>query len=123
MVWRTIRGMVHHKSPRGADALARLSTFEGIPAPYDKIKRQVVPAALRVMRLKSIREHTVLGDLANTVGWKHQALLVTLEERRKAESASYYEKKKADAALRNKAAEAAGSELAQVNEELATYGY
>jgi large subunit ribosomal protein L13Ae len=115
--------MVHHKSPRGADALARLSTFEGIPAPYDKIKRQVVPAALRVMRLKSIREHTVLGDLANTVGWKHQALLVTLEERRKAESASYYEKKKADAALRNKAAEAAGSELAQVNEELATYGY
>ena len=30
----------------------RLSTFEGIPAPYDKQKRVVVPAALRVMRLK-----------------------------------------------------------------------
>merc|ERR1712170_284059 len=76
-------GMVHQKTARGQDALARLSTFEGIPHPYDKKKRVVVPAALRVLRLKSIREHTVLGDLASSVGWKHQELVKTLEDKRR----------------------------------------
>ena len=72
IVWRTIRGMVPHKTPRGAAALARLKVrgargrsarggararaqvFEGIPTPYDKMKRKVVPAALRVTRLKCV---------------------------------------------------------------------
>lgn len=123
MVWRTIRGMIHQKSARGQAALGRLSTFEGIPHPYDKKKRQVVPAALRIMRLKSIREFTVLGDLASSVGWKHQDLLVKLEDKRKAEAAAYYEKKQAAAELRAKAVEAAASELSKVNEVLAANGY
>merc|ERR550539_1675838 len=123
MVWRTIRGMVHQKTARGQDAIGRLSTFEGIPAPYDKMKRVVVPAALRVLRLKSIRRHTVLGDLADNVGWKHKDLLKTLEEKRKVEAAAYYEKKKEDAALRAKAEEAAAGELAEVNKVLAESGY
>ena len=123
MVWRTIRGMVNHKSARGADALARLSTFEGIPSPYDKVKRVVVPAALRIMRLKSIRKHTVLGDLADTVGWKHKDLLKTLEAKRVVEAAAFYEKKKAGAALQRKAEAAAASELTKVNEVLAASGY
>lgn len=122
MVWRTIRGMIHQKSARGQAALGRLSTFEGIPHPYDKKKRQVVPAALRVMRLKTIREHTVLGDLASSVGWKHQDLLVKLEDKRKAEAATFYEKKQAAAELRAKAEAAAASELAKVNEVLAASG-
>merc|ERR1712150_149004 len=63
MVWRTIRGMVHQKTARGQDAIARLSTFEGIPAPYDKMKRVVVPAALRIMRMKAERDYTVLNVL------------------------------------------------------------
>ena len=123
MLWRTIRGMVHQKTARGNDAIGRLSTFEGIPAPYDKMKRVVVPAALRVLRLKSIRDHTVLGELASAVGWKHGELVKTLEGKRKAESAEYYEKKKEETKLRQKAAAAADSELAKVNEELASYGY
>merc|ERR1719223_44003 len=118
MVWRTIRGMVHQKSARGQDAIGRLSTFEGVPAPYDKVKRVVVPAALRILRLKSIRDYTVLGELANAVGWKHKDLLATLEDKRRAEAAEFYEKKKADASLRQKAEEAASGELAKVNAEL-----
>ena len=54
--WRTVRGMVPHKTERGKAALKRLVTFEGIPAPYDKTKRMVVPAALKVLRLKPGRK-------------------------------------------------------------------
>ena len=32
--------------------LLRMQVFEGIPPPYDKQKRMVVPGALRVLRLK-----------------------------------------------------------------------
>ena len=52
MLFRVLRGMIPHKTPRGAAALARFKAFEGIPHPYDKVKRKVVPAALRVTRLK-----------------------------------------------------------------------
>ncbi|EEC50532.1 predicted protein [Phaeodactylum tricornutum CCAP 1055/1] len=123
MVWRTVRGMVHQKSPRGQEALKRLSTFEGIPAPYDKQKRVVVPAALRVMRLKPGRQFTVVGELADSVGWKHKELLGRLEGKRKAEAKDFYEKKKEKAALRKKAEAAAAGELAKVNEVLAASGY
>merc|ERR1712161_15200 len=118
MVWRTIRGMVHHKSQRGQEALAKLSTFEGIPQPYDKMKRKVVPAALRILRLKQIREFTVLGDLANAVGWKHQELLKKLEEKRKVQSQAYFEKKKEKDGLRRKATAAAAGDLKSINTEL-----
>lgn len=40
---------------RGREALFRLKVFEGIPPPFDKRKRKVVPAALRVLRLKQNR--------------------------------------------------------------------
>ncbi|MBA0813022.1 hypothetical protein Gohar_026911 [Gossypium harknessii] len=39
--------MIPHKTKRGAAALARLKTYEGIPAPYDKMKRMVIPDALK----------------------------------------------------------------------------
>lgn len=123
MVWRTIRGMLHQKTARGQEALSRLSTFDGIPAPYDKKKRVVVPAALRVMRIKPGRSFTVIGVLANTVGWKHKDLLARLEAKRKAESKDFYEAKKAKAALRQKAEAACASELTKVNKVLADAGY
>jgi len=123
MVWRTIRGMVPHKSPRGAEALARISLFEGIPHPYDKKKRKVIPAALRILRLKPGRDYTILGDLADSVGWKHQDLVKRLEEKRKVKASAFYEKKKAKASLQRKAEEAAASDLAKVNEVLAANGF
>ena len=47
--------MLPHKLHRGKEALDRLKVFEGIPAPYDKQKRVVVPSALKVLRLKARR--------------------------------------------------------------------
>ena len=35
--------MIPHKTKRGAAALERLKAFEGVPAPYDKVKRMVIP--------------------------------------------------------------------------------
>ena len=35
MFWRVVRGMLPHKTKRGAAALQRLKVFEGIPYPYD----------------------------------------------------------------------------------------
>ena len=54
--WRTVRGMVAHKTERGKAALKRLQTFEGVPPPYDKKKRMVIPSALKVLRLKQGRK-------------------------------------------------------------------
>ena len=123
MVWRTIRGMVPHMSPRGAAALKRLSTFEGIPAPFDKQERVVVPAALKVMRLKPGRDFTAMGDLAHAVGWKHRDLLARLEAKRKSESEEWYQKKKENMEKRKQAEEAAAGELEKVNKVLEESGY
>lgn len=39
--------MIPHKTKRGAGALARLKAYEGVPPPYDKTKRMVIPDALK----------------------------------------------------------------------------
>lgn len=115
--------MVNQKTARGQAALKRLSTFEGVPAPYDKQKRVVVPAALKVMRLKPGRDFTVMGDLANSVGWKHRDLLKRLESKRKADGKDFYEKKKASMAKKRAAEDACAGDLAIINEVLAEAGY
>lgn len=58
--WRTVRGMIPHKTKRGDHALARLRVVEGIPPPYDKKKRVVVPSALRILRLKPHRNVSLI---------------------------------------------------------------
>jgi hypothetical protein len=72
MFWRTVRGMIPHKTARGKAAMERLKTFEGVPAPYDKKKRVVVPQALRVLRLKPGRKYCTVGRLGHEFGWKYQ---------------------------------------------------
>ena len=72
MFWRTVRGMIPHKTARGAAAMERLKTFEGIPPPYDHKKRMVVPQALRVLRLKPGRKYCTLGRLGHEFGWKYR---------------------------------------------------
>ncbi|PIA36019.1 hypothetical protein AQUCO_03400131v1 [Aquilegia coerulea] len=71
ILWRTIRGMIPHKTKRGAAALARLKAYEGIPPPYDKIKRMVIPDALKVLRLQPGHKYCLLGRLSSEVGWNH----------------------------------------------------
>merc|ERR1712078_962801 len=93
ILWRTIRGMVPHKTPRGAASLDRLKTYEGIPHPYDRKKRMVIPSCLKVLRIRPERKFCKLGDLSDQNGWKHKALLERLESRRKVKSAAFYAKK------------------------------
>merc|ERR1719269_177457 len=94
ILWRTIRGMVPHKTPRGAAAMDRLKSFEGIPHPYDRKKRMVIPSCLKVLRIRPERKFCKLGDLSSQNGWKHAELLTRLESRRKVKSAAFYAKKK-----------------------------
>jgi large subunit ribosomal protein L13Ae len=123
MLYRVIRGMVPHKLPRGAAALERLKVFEGIPQPYDHMKRVVVPDALRVLKLKPGRKYTVLGRLASEVGWKYADVVSKLEEKRKTKSATYYERQKAKRRLVTKAKQSAASKLTPVASTLEKYGY
>merc|ERR1739838_992876 len=70
--WRVIKGMLPHKTPRGKEALDRMKVFEGIPSPYDKKKRMVVPSCLKVLRLKQRRRFCTVGRLSHEMGWKYQ---------------------------------------------------
>jgi large subunit ribosomal protein L13Ae len=59
--------MIPRKTKRGEAALERLKVFEGIPPPYDKQKRMVVPQALRVLRLKPGRKYCTVGRISSEV--------------------------------------------------------
>ncbi|GBG32885.1 60S ribosomal protein L13a [Hondaea fermentalgiana] len=104
---RMIRGMIPHKTARGKAAMIRLKAFEGIPHPYDRMKRMVIPEALKVLRLRPGRKSTNLGELTASYGWKHKEVVATLEEKRKVKSAAYYERKVADQKLLKQAREEA----------------
>ena len=67
LMFRCVRGMVPHKTERGKAALKRLQTFEGVPPPYDKKKKMVIPSALKVLRLKHGRRFCSLGRLGHEV--------------------------------------------------------
>ena len=121
--WRTVRGMIPHKTPRGMAALARLKVFEGVPPPYDQMQRKVVPEALRVLRLKPTRDYCHLGRLAMEVGWKYNDVVQKLELKRKIRSSAYYQKKKAVDRARAKAIVNTKEKLAPVAGELTNFGY
>merc|ERR1712087_1028714 len=113
LVRRTIRGMVPHKTARGAAAMERLTCFVGIPSPYDKKKRVVIPQALRVTHLRPNRKYTVLKDLCNAAGWKYGEVVSKLEEKRVVRASEHFKAKSAKAALRAKAVEAASSKISK----------
>lgn len=105
----------------GNAALGRLKVFEGVPHPFDKMKRMVVPDALRHIRLKPERRFCRLGDLSSQVGWKHDDLIKRLEATRKKAGAAYYKVKKVKVGIRAKAQQAIKNE--PVVKELAALGY
>merc|ERR1712107_419860 len=101
--YRCVRVMVPHKTDRGNKALKRLQTFEGVPPPYDKKKKMVIPSALKVLRLKHGRRFYSLGSLGHEVGWKYQDIVEALEAKRKVKGEAFHkgqkEVKKAKAAV------------------------
>jgi large subunit ribosomal protein L13Ae len=132
--------MLPHKTKRGQLALGRLAVnrsisillprvssrifykaYEGIPEPYDKKKRVVVPDALKVLRLRADRQFTVLGELSKEVGWGYTDLVARLEAQRKVKEQAFYAEKKAEIALKAKAAAAA--DLSAVANVLSSFGF
>lgn len=121
ILYKALRGMIPHKTARGKAALERFKAFEGIPPPYDKKKRVVVPQALRVLRLKPGRKYTTVGKLSTSVGWKYESIVDTLEEKRKLKSAEYYAKKKA--LVRKQANVKLSQQESEVSQKLSAFGY
>lgn len=113
--------MLPHKTARGAEALGRLKVFEGVPAPYDTKNRQVVPDALRAVKLSSFRKFCTLGELSSEVGWGKRALVAKLEDKRRERAAAWHKKRLANANNVRKALNL--KEINAVRAELATYGY
>ena len=103
--------MVPHKTARGAAALERLKLYEGVPPPFDRKKRMVVPEALRVLRLKPGRKYctvkvcwllavthivvqlTNFQRLSHEVGWGYKDVVDRLELKRKVKAQAYFERK------------------------------
>lgn len=121
--FRTVRGMLPHKTSRGAAAMERLKVFEGIPEPYATKKRMVVPAALRVLRLKPGRRFTTLSRLSHEVGWKYQEVLGKLETQRKEEGKAYFEAKKNTNKEMRRTLFAKAKALETVSKTLSSNGY
>uniref|UniRef100_UPI00358DE42D large ribosomal subunit protein uL13 n=1 Tax=Myxine glutinosa TaxID=7769 RepID=UPI00358DE42D len=120
--WRTVRGMLPHKTKRGQWALDRLKVFDGIPPLYQKRKRLVVPSALRIMRLNPIRKFAVLGRISHEVGWKYRAVTSALEVKRKRRSNKSWLARKHIVTLRKRAEVNVEKKTAQYTAILRQYG-
>ena len=123
IVYHTVRGMVPHKTARGAAAMARLKCFEGVPHPYDKVKKKVVTVAMRTTRLKPGRKFCRVGDLSDKVGWSHNDLIQRLESKRKVKAEAFYTTKKTLNNLKAQAVANTAKALADTNKQLAVMGY
>ena len=121
--YKAVRGMVPHKLHRGKEALARLKVFEGIPPPYDKQKRQVVPSALRVLRLNPSRKYCELNRLSHEVGWKYQKVVSNLEVKRKLKSKEFYERKKRNLRLKAQAKKNIAAKIKPHQTVIESYGF
>merc|ERR1712198_285662 len=111
------RGPFHHRAPS--------KVFQRIVRgmlPH-KIKRMVVPDALKALRLKPGRKHCKLGRLSHEVGWKYQGVVATLETKRKAKSAVYYKTKMANRKLRVTAADKVAKRTTALNALIKSYGH
>merc|ERR1711913_147378 len=120
--WRTVRGMMPHKTERGKDAMKRLQTFEGIPPPYDKKKRMVIPSALKVLRLKHGRRFCSLGRLGHEVGWKYQDIVAALEAKRKVKAEDFHNRNVTKAKAVADAEKAVAAQTKPITEQIAAFG-
>merc|ERR1712189_42520 len=120
--WRTVRGMVPHKTERGKEAMKRLQTFEGVPPPYDKKKRMVVPSALKVLRLKPGRKFCSLGRLSHDVGWKYQDVIETLEAKRKVKAQDFHNRTVTKAKAVAEAEKAVAAKTKPITAQIEAFG-
>ncbi|EGF99464.1 uncharacterized protein MELLADRAFT_57840 [Melampsora larici-populina 98AG31] len=120
ILYKAIRGMTPHKTARGAAALQRIKLYEGMPPPYDRKKKMVIPNALRVLRLKPGRKWCTIKRLSHEYGWGYKDVVDTLEAKRKVKAQAFHERKVALLKARN---QVISSSAAPVQEKLAALGY
>ena len=101
--------------------MARLKVFEGVPAPYDTKKREVIPDALRAVKLSSFRKFCKLGDLSKEVGWGKKELIDNLQNKRRERAEAWHKKRVGQANTVRKALNL--KEIDKVKAQLAEYGY
>merc|ERR1711921_45709 len=123
MLKHVIRGMLPHKTARGQDAFNSLKAFEGIPAPYDKMRRVIVPSAFKQIKLKPNRKFAPVGRLAAETGWTYQDVVANLEAKRQANAQTYWDNKQKAKAVRAQAIENVKAKTAEIDAQLAELGY
>lgn len=121
-VWRVIRGMVPHKTAKGAAAMGRLKCFDGVPLSLNAKKKMVVPDALKVVRLKPRSKFCNLGDIAKECGWTKSQLIDSLETKRVTKNREWHTKR-VKLNKDRKTALKTNKDIQSVNTELAQYGY
>lgn len=133
--------MLPHKTERGKQAMRRLKAYEGVPPPYDRRKRVVVPGALRVICLKPGRKvsRTIkvedlklnlnnfqfchVGRLSHEVGWKYQSVVRTLESKRKVKAVLAIRTRDKLKKITKKASEKVAKQVAPYTAVINSYGY
>uniref|UniRef100_A0A6G1S6J1 Large ribosomal subunit protein uL13 n=1 Tax=Aceria tosichella TaxID=561515 RepID=A0A6G1S6J1_9ACAR len=121
--WRTVRGMLPHKTARGESALKSLRVYEGVPYPYDKQTKFNVPAANRHLGLKPRRKFCTVGRLSHEVGWQYRDVVAKLEEKRKVKGAAYFEQKKKEQKLVVQAKKNIAPKIAKYQQIIESMGY
>ena len=121
--WKTVRGMLPHKTERGKQALRKLKAYEGVPPPYDRRKRVVVPGALRVVCLKPGRKYCQVGRLSHEVGWKYQTVVKTLETKRKVKAVMNIRKRDKLKKITKTATVRVDKQIAPYTKIINSYGY
>jgi large subunit ribosomal protein L13Ae len=85
--------MLPHKTFRGSDALMRLKLYDGIPNNLNKVKKLVIPCALRVVKLAPGRNYSTMGEILSEIGWKNKKNIEENEEKLKTIGKKFWLKK------------------------------
>jgi large subunit ribosomal protein L13Ae len=81
--WKMVRGMLPHKTKRGTAALMNLRVYEGIPFPFNRMKKFIVPVAFRIAKLSPGHKYSVLGEIASQIGWTKRNIVQSLVWKKK----------------------------------------
>ncbi|KAJ8333185.1 hypothetical protein SKAU_G00420810 [Synaphobranchus kaupii] len=114
--WRTVRGMLPHKTKRGQAALDRLKVFDGIPPSLRQKEAYGRPGCAENCAAEANSQVCSAWDvLLNEVGWKYQAITATLEEKRKEKAKLRYNKEKGGAQADEGGREECGEQNRQIH--------
>ncbi|KAJ5654312.1 hypothetical protein N7490_001315 [Penicillium lividum] len=128
--YKAVRGMIPHKTARGAAAMERLKVFEGVPLPttrrsalsFPRLSVSCVCAPVASTAPLAVSATRLAGSTRTLSPGAYTNPRIGLEERRKVKSNAYYERKKA--ARRSLAKAESGANVdSKIKTQLAQFGY